>query len=100
MNVSIATKPSASPCAGTEVRWIVPSPDAQIQSVYHFVVRPPPVACSSVLIQVPSGVAAFHEATSSSNANGVITGSEIHVPLWYAMSRTTDRVDVGVSARG
>src|SRR6266542_2189732 len=85
MKVSIAMKPSASPWADTDVRWIVPSPDAQIPSTYHFVVRPLPVACSSVLIQVPSGVAAFHAATSSSNANGELTGADIHAPLWYGM---------------
>jgi hypothetical protein len=32
------------------------------------------------------GVVAFHDATSSSNANGDVNGAETQLPLWYAMS--------------
>src|SRR5687767_9540422 len=78
-------KPSGLPCSGTDVRWIVVSPDAQIPSVYHLVNRPLPLPSISTRIQVPSGVAAFHEATSSSNAKGVLNGAEVHVPLWKAI---------------
>ena len=80
MKVSIAMKPSPSPCSGMDVRWIVESPDAQMPRVYHFVVRPLPAPLISTRIHVPSGVAAFHEATSSSNAKGC-RRAEVHVPL-------------------
>ncbi len=61
-----------------------PSPDAQMPSTYHVVSRAEPAACISIFTQVPAGVAAFHEAMSSSNANGAPTQSPIQLPLSYA----------------
>src|SRR3954469_19456912 len=69
MNVSIATKPSASPWPDTEVRCCGTHSEVQIPIVYHLVVRPLPVACISIVIQVLLGVVAFHDATSSSKSN-------------------------------
>src|SRR2546421_11949026 len=89
MNVSIAMKPLVSPCPPTEVRWMSPSPDAQMPIVYHFVSRPDPRACISVRIHVPAGVDAFHDATSSSNPPTPMRTSvhvEVHEPLWYAIA--------------
>src|SRR5256885_16172913 len=86
MNVSIAMKPSVSPCPPTELRWIPPSPEAQMPIVYHLVSRPDPRACISVRIHVPAGVAAFHDATSSSNAKATGVHVDVHEPLWYAIA--------------
>src|SRR5438552_12969198 len=64
--VSMATKPSASPCPPTEVRWISASLKAQRPITNHLVVYTlSGEACISIWIQVPGGVAAFHDDTSS-----------------------------------
>src|SRR5687767_15036867 len=76
-------KPSPSPCSETDVRRMSPSPDAQMPSVYHFVSRPEPPPCISILIHVFAGVAAFHDATSSSYAKTVDCQAPVHVPLSY-----------------
>ena len=59
-------------------RRVTRRPDAER---VHFVVRPLPVPLISTRIQVPSGVAAFHEATSSSKAKGLLKGADVQVPL-------------------
>src|SRR5688572_709577 len=81
--VSIAMNPSPSPCRETEVRRMSPSPDAQMPSVYHLVSRAEPPPCISILIQVFAGVAALHDATSSSYAKTVDCQAPVHVPLSY-----------------
>ena len=66
------TKPSASPCPPTDVRWMSPSPNAQRPIVYHLVVVPRSVvACMSIWIHVPAGVSAFQDDTSSVNPKPV-----------------------------
>ena len=45
-----------------------------------------PHLMATTLVVVPSGVVAFHDATSSSNAKGDVTAGETQLPLWYAIS--------------
>src|SRR5437867_12394824 len=52
---------------------------------YHFVRPLSPSARMRVSIHVPSGVSAFHDATSSVNAVGVANHSDVHVAESYAM---------------
>jgi hypothetical protein len=65
-NVSIEIVPSASPWPPSKVRWMSASPEAQRPMTYHFVmlaalVVPRIWTCT----QVPAGVSAFQDATSS-----------------------------------
>ena len=85
--VSIETVPFASPCAPTDVRRIVSSPYAQRPSTYHFVVvalliTPRISTCS----QVPGGVSAFHDETSSVNERPGLNACDVQVPATAAMS--------------
>src|SRR3981081_4230326 len=85
-NVSMAIVPSASPWPPTEVRWIVSVSEAQMPIVYHlvrwswFV-----VACICTWSQVPGGVVAFQEATSSLKPKPGLYRGEVQLPLSYAI---------------
>src|SRR5213592_3319086 len=80
MKVSVATNPSASPCPDTDVRRAGTGSEVHMPIVYHFVVRPLPVAAISIVIQVFDGAVAFHEATISSKSNCASCDGESHVP--------------------
>jgi hypothetical protein len=82
-NVSVATVPFASPWPFTDVRWIVEVPNAQMPIVYHLVSADLAVcACIWTLSQLPAGVAAFQDETSSRNGKPVANQGEVHDPLW------------------
>src|SRR5687767_8350753 len=83
MIVSNATLASRSSCPPKVVRRMSPSLAAQSASRYHFVSRPVPRACASTSIHDPAGVAADHEAMSSSKANGAALHAEVQVPYSY-----------------
>ena len=68
--VSIETKPSASPCPPTEVRWKSSSLYVQRPRMYHFAQCPlSSRGLTSDWIHVPGDVFEFHDETSSLNAN-------------------------------
>jgi hypothetical protein len=85
-NVSIEMKPTSSPCDGTDVRCRAPpsagSSEAQRPITYHFDDVPASVVPRiSTCTQVPSGVSAFHEATSSSRSKPGWTTGEVQVAV-------------------
>ncbi len=68
--VSIETKPSASPCPPTEVRWKSSSLYVQRPRMYHFAQWPlSSRGLTSDWIHVPGDVFEFQDETSSLNAN-------------------------------
>ena len=61
------------------------SPDAQRPMTYHFVVVPALVCPRiSTWIQVPGGVSAFQDATSSVRPKPTAWTGEVHVALLYS----------------
>ena len=67
--VSMETKPSASPCPPTDVRWKLESSYVQRPRMYHFAQCPLfSLGLTSDWIQVPGGVFEFQDETSSLNA--------------------------------
>src|SRR5262245_10242682 len=80
-SVSIATKPSASPCARTEVRWKSSSLYVQRPRMYHFAQRPvSSLGLTSDWIQVPGDVFEFHDETTSLNGKLIGYSGEVQVP--------------------
>lgn len=78
---SVASRASASSWRATEWRVTAPSSAVQMPSEYQVVQRSPRLTRATVSVQVPGGVSAFQDATSSRNGEETSRIGPIASPL-------------------